>query len=75
MTLKRYTCKTCKWRFVLDLDNYKDTMGRYIDRRSILFSHMVEDHEYKAQYHKFYNAIHAHYEEEDLDDGKASGKK
>lgn len=53
MALKRYECKKCAWRFVLDLDNNEDTMGRYIDRRTILFDHYVEDHEYKGKFGNF----------------------
>lgn len=53
MSLKRYTCKKCNWRFVLDLENNEDTMGRYIDRRTILFHHMVEAHKYKGTFWSF----------------------
>lgn len=65
MVIKRYTCKECTWRFVLDLENKEDTFGRPCNRREILFKHIVEDHGYKNIIESFVLAFRAYFKTED----------
>lgn len=58
MVLLRYTCKTCGWHFILDLENMKDSLGRPIDRRAILHKHLKEGHDITIRFDSFTTKIH-----------------
>lgn len=66
MVVKRYKCKKCTWRFLLDLENKVDTFGRPIDRRTILHDHMVEEHDYANIIENFILVMRAYFETEEL---------
>lgn len=66
MPVRRYTCKSCGWPFVLDLESNENTFGRYTDRRSILCNHLIDEHEYKGKFSDFSRAISTFFDVQDL---------